>query len=163
MNPDTGISFEAYLDQKPCLEELLEYIDVDNVWIMFGLMLQMDKKDLSKLPNEAAKPQAAIELWLGTPGASRRQLLETLRKGSDKENAIADNYEKKLKEDYETNASRLIVCVIHKVIISSLDSETGAEERCRLVTGRHEEQSKYFSFIILTILKTSKLNIDALS
>ena len=159
MNPDTEISFEDYLDQKPCLEELLKYIDVDNVWIMFGLMLQMDKKDLSKLPNEAAKPQAAIELWLGTPGASRRQLLETLRNGSD----FADNYEKRLKEDYETSASRLIVCVIHKVIISSLDSETGAEERCQLVTGRREEQSKYFSFIILTILKTSKLNIDACS
>lgn len=77
MNPDTGISFEDYLDQKPCLEELLEYIDVDNVWIMFGLMLQMDKKDLPKLPSEAAKAQAAIELWLSTPGASRRQLLET--------------------------------------------------------------------------------------
>ena len=111
MNPDTGISFEDYLDQKPCLEELLEYIDVDNVWIMFGLMLQMNKKDLHKLPSEADKAQAAIELWLGTPDASRRKLLETLRNGSDKQNAIADNYEKKLKEDYETSASRLIVCV----------------------------------------------------
>ena len=72
---------------------------------MFGLMLKMDKKDLPNLPDEAAKPQAAIELWLSTPGASRRQLLETLRNGSD----FADNYEKRLKEDYETSASRLIV------------------------------------------------------
>ena len=163
MNPDTGISFEDYLDQKPCLKELLKHIDVNNVWIMFGLMLQMDKKDLHKLPSEAAKAQAAIELWLSTPGATRRQLLETLRKGSDKENAIADNYEKKLKEDYETSASRLIVCVIHIVIVSFLGSETGAKDKCQLVTGRHEEQSKYFSFIILTILKTSELNIDAFS
>ena len=107
MNPDTEISFEAYLDQKPCLEELLEHIDVNNVWIMFGLMLQMDKKDFHKLPREAHKPQAAIELWLGTPGASRRQLLETLRNGSD----FADNYEKRLKEDYETSASRLLLFV----------------------------------------------------
>ena len=157
MNPDPGISFEDYLDQKPCLEELLEYIDVDNVWIMFGLMLQMDKKDLPKLPSEAAKAQAAIELWLGTPGASRRKLLETLRNGSDKENAIADNYEKKLKEDYETNASRLIVCVIRLVIIFSLDIETGAKDNCQLVTGRHEEQSKYFSFIIINHLENLRV------
>ena len=79
------------------------------MWIMFGLMLQMDKNDLHKLPiaSEAAKAQAAIELWLSTPGASRRKLLETLRNGSD----FAKNYEKRLKEDYETNAGRLIVCV----------------------------------------------------
>lgn len=55
------------------------------------------------------------------------------------------------------------LCDIYIVIIFSLDIETGAKDNCQLVIGRHEKQSKYFSFIILTILKTSELNIDAFS
>ena len=54
--------------------------------------------------------------------------------------------------------------MIHKVIISSLDSETGAKDNGQLVTGRHEKLSKYFSFITINHLENlSELNSDALS
>ena len=43
--------------------------------------------------------------------------------------------------------------LIHKVIISSLDSETGAKDNCQLVTGSHEKQSKYFLFITINHLE----------
>ena len=97
------ITYEEFLDRKPPLAELIDYIDTRNEWLMLGVILALTKDALHKLPKGTitGKTVALLELWLNTPSASRRQLLEGLRKDPDKQD-VADNYEEHLHDTYKT-------------------------------------------------------------
>lgn len=92
-NRDSVISYEAFLNQKPTLQELIQHIDTKNEWLMFGVILGLKKEDIDQLPHGVitGKTVALLELWLNTPTASRRKLLEELRKDPDKQD-VADDY-----------------------------------------------------------------------
>lgn len=121
MASNKDVSYESFLNEKPPLDELIKYIDINNEWLLVGLMLKLDKKDLDKLPsgnidsvyggNEFSRAQAIIELWLNTTGASRRQLLKDLRESSDT-SSVAKEYERHLVESYETSCKYYLYLTI---------------------------------------------------
>uniref|UniRef100_A0A1X7SIJ3 Death domain-containing protein n=1 Tax=Amphimedon queenslandica TaxID=400682 RepID=A0A1X7SIJ3_AMPQE len=91
------ISYDDFLNQKPSLQELMQHIDTTNEWLVFGLilgsMLGLIKEDIDQL--SMGKTVTLLELWLNTPTASRRKLLEELRKDPDKQD-VADDYDQYL-------------------------------------------------------------------
>ena len=78
-----GISFEAFLSNKPLIDKLIQDVDLDNAWIVFALILILEKKDLDELlnsPNFSDPFKKFVETWLDVnPVDSKRQLLENLR------------------------------------------------------------------------------------
>ncbi|XP_019852660.1 PREDICTED: uncharacterized protein LOC109582416 [Amphimedon queenslandica] len=96
------LTYEEFLDQKPPLQEVIAYIDIENEWLMLGVILALTKDAIYQLPRGtiAGKPVSLLELWLKTPTASRRQLLEGLRKDPAKQDA-AENFERHLNDTYE--------------------------------------------------------------
>ena len=97
MSCNKDISFDEFLNQKPSIKELIQLIDTENEWLMFGVILGLTKDDIDKLPKGVitGKTVALLELWLHTPNASRRQLLQELRKDPDKKD-VAENYNQHL-------------------------------------------------------------------
>ena len=96
-------SFNTSLSSKPTLKELTEHVNVSTNWYIVGTMLDLDQKRLQDINGKAVpsthKMIEMFNLWLDTtPTASRRQVLETLRKSVVGENTLADKYEKYLKE-----------------------------------------------------------------
>ena len=97
-----NLSFEKILAEKPTLTELCEHIRIGGNWYQLGIQLNLDHKrlnDIHKLPEDSTyKTTKMFELWLDTnPHATRRQVLDALRKEVIKENTIAHEYEQTLK------------------------------------------------------------------
>ena len=94
-----NLSFQKLLDEKPSLDELCEHIRIGGKWYQLGILLKLDPKklrdDIQKLPEDFTyKTSRMFELWLDTnPDATRRQVLNTLRKEVIEENTIAHKYE----------------------------------------------------------------------
>ena len=93
--------FEKKLEERPTVAELCEYILISD-WYQLGIQLNIDHKkleDIHKLPeNSTYKTTKMFELWLKTnPYATRRQVLNALKKEIVGENTIAHNYEQALK------------------------------------------------------------------
>ena len=93
-----------FLEEKPPLDELCENVQLGTKWYQFGVLLKLDTKQLEDIEQMKKdinfKALRMFNLWLDTnTNATRRQVLETLRKDSISENAVADNYEKKLSDD----------------------------------------------------------------
>ena len=103
------ISYNRFLSYRPALHELIEQVNIGTKWLLFGTLLQLEDKRLDgidQLPghDNITKTLKMFQLWLDTtPTASRRQILEVLRKSVVGENKLADEYEKYLKELHETN------------------------------------------------------------
>ena len=98
--------FEKILEESPTLVELYEHVKLSTKWYEFGVVLKLDPKKLSDIEelnkNADHKALKMFELWLNTSAnATRRQVLETLRKDSIREIAVADNYEKSLSREYK--------------------------------------------------------------
>ena len=94
----TNLSFEKLLEEKPTLDELCEHIRIGSKWYQFGILLKLDSKKLDnihKQPDDSTyKTLKMFELWLDTnPHATRRQVLDALRKEVIEENTIAHKYE----------------------------------------------------------------------
>uniref|UniRef100_A0A1X7TD85 Death domain-containing protein n=1 Tax=Amphimedon queenslandica TaxID=400682 RepID=A0A1X7TD85_AMPQE len=97
------ISFDAFLSSTPSIKELTEHVNVGAKWNTLGTMLGLDRRRLQDIKEQAGpcidKMIEMFNLWLATtPTASRRQVLEALRKSVVEENALADEYEKHLRE-----------------------------------------------------------------
>ena len=93
---------ENIFEEKPTLCELCEHIHIGSKWYQLGIMLKLDSKklnDIQKLPEDSThKTSKMFELWLDTnPHATRRQVIESLRKGVIEENTVAHEYEKTLR------------------------------------------------------------------
>ena len=91
-------SFEKILEEKPTLDELCEHIRIGSKWYQLGILLKLNAKkleDIHKLPDDSTyKTTKMFELWLDTkPDATRRQVVDALRKEVIEENTIAHEYE----------------------------------------------------------------------
>ena len=110
-------SFNTFLSFTPTIKELTEHVDVSTNWYIVGTMLDLDQKPLKGIEAQtghtgAHKMIEMFNLWLTTtPTASRRQILEALRKSVVGENTLADEYEKHLKELYEESC-KLSICML---------------------------------------------------
>ena len=100
---ERNLSFEEILEEKPALDELCEHIRIGSKWYQFGILLKLDSKkldDIHRLPDDSTyKVLKMFELWLNTnPHASRRQLLDTLKKEVIEEITVAHKYEQILQK-----------------------------------------------------------------
>ena len=91
-------SFEKSLQEKPTLDELCEHIRIGDKWYQFGILLKLDSKKLNDIyrqpDNSTYKTFKMFELWLNTkPHATRRQIIDVLKKEVIEENTIAHKYE----------------------------------------------------------------------
>ena len=108
-------SFGAFLSATPTIKELTEHVDVVTNWYIVGTMLDLDQRRLRSIEGHTGhtdthKMIEMFNLWLTTtPTASRRQVLEVLRIRVVGENALADEYEKHLKELHETNCKLIYI------------------------------------------------------
>ena len=99
-----NVPFQKILDEKPRLDELCEHIRIGSKWYQLGILLKLDPKklrdDIQKLPEDSTyKTSRMFELWLDTnPNATRRQVVDALRKEVIEENTIAHKYEETLRK-----------------------------------------------------------------
>ena len=95
--------FEAFLNEKPTLDELCRHVRIETKWYKFGVLLKLDTSKLEgiRLMNEDSgfKAIKMFELWLSSnPTATRREIIETLRTEAIGEKTTAEDYNKALKE-----------------------------------------------------------------
>ena len=94
-----NLSFQKLLEEKPTLDELCEHIRIGSKWYQLGIQLKLGPKklrdDIQKLPEDCTyKTSRMFELWLDTnPNATRRQVVDALRKEVIKEITIAHDYD----------------------------------------------------------------------
>ena len=103
------------LEETPTLDELCENVQITTKWYQFGVLLKLDAKKLSDIDqwtkDADLKAIKMFELWLNTStNATRRQILETLRKEPIKEIAVANKYEKKLDDDIACEYICDVIC-----------------------------------------------------
>ena len=95
--------FEKILAEKPTLDELCEHIRIGSKWYQLGALLKLDSKKLDDIRHtqpegSSFKTLKMFEVWLATnPYASRRQVIDALKKEVIEENTIAHEYEQTLK------------------------------------------------------------------
>ena len=97
------VLYEEILNEKPSLDELCEHVCINDNWFQMGIMLKLDTRKLKGIEQLQAdgvrKMTLMFEHWLKTnPNASRRQIVETLKKDTIEEFTLAQNYEMHLKE-----------------------------------------------------------------
>ena len=93
-----GEELSAFLNEKPSLHELCEHVTIGTKWFLFGVLLKLDERALDAIEelnkDVANKSMKMFRLWLDTnPYATRRQVIDTLRMNTIKENTIAETYE----------------------------------------------------------------------
>ena len=98
-----NLSFEDILEEKPTLDELCEHIRIGSKWYHLGIQLKLNAKklnDIYKLPDDSIyKTTKMFELWLDTkPDATRRQVIDVLRKEVIEEITVAHEYEQILRK-----------------------------------------------------------------
>ena len=103
-------TFEKIVEEKPTLDELCEHIRIGSKWYQLGIQLKLNAKkleDIHKLPDDSTyKTTKMFELWLDTkPDATRRQVVDTLRKEVIEENTVAHEYERMLRKSSSLPAS----------------------------------------------------------
>ena len=104
-----GVStFEEILEEKPTLDELCEHIMIGTKWYQLGIQLKLDVTQLDVIneqnSNVTQKTSKMFQLWLSTnPLATRRHVLEALRKRMIGENNVANEYEKVLTSSYSSD------------------------------------------------------------
>ena len=94
-------AFEEILEEKPTLDELCEHIVIGIKWYQLGIQLKLDATQLDVIYEQntdvTQKTAKMFQLWLNTnPLATRRHVLEALRKKVIGENNVANEYEKML-------------------------------------------------------------------
>ena len=95
---------EEVLNPRPPIHELIEHVRIDAYWYKFGVLLKLDTSKLEaiRVMNEdcSFKATKMFELWLDTnPNATRKDIIETLRKPAIGMNTIAEEYERILTVD----------------------------------------------------------------
>ena len=91
-----------FLNARPTPHELYEHVRIATKWHSFGVLLKLDtvKLDDIKRNYEESDLRAfkMFDLWLRTnPNATRKEIIDTLRKDVIGEFTIAKDYEKTLK------------------------------------------------------------------
>ena len=113
MDRNKEISYNNFLSYKPGLDELTEHVDVGTKWYLLGTLLHLDDRRLDGINqlqghDDTYKTLKMFQHWLtSTPTATRRQVLEALRKRVISENTVADQYEAHLKKLHESTCKSL--------------------------------------------------------
>ena len=95
---------ENKLEEKPNLAELIQHVRVGSKWHLLGVLLELDEVKLNDIRRMTEgsdfKALKMFQLWLNTnPNATRRQVIDALKKEPVKEMTVADNYEKILQSE----------------------------------------------------------------
>ena len=90
-------SYEEKLKEKPSLDELCEHVRVGTNWYKFGVLLKLDTTKLDAIEelnkDVDFKILKMFQLWLNTnPTATRKQIIDALRKDVMEGMTIATNY-----------------------------------------------------------------------
>ena len=98
-----SVSSNQLLNGKPTVFELYEHVRIGTNWHKLGVLLKLDITKLNdiRLMNEDSdfKTLKMFELWLSTnPTATRREIIETLKKPAIGENTVAEQYKHALME-----------------------------------------------------------------
>ena len=96
-------SSNQLLNGKPTLVELYEHVRIGTNWHKLGVLLKLNTTKLNdiRLMNKDSdfKTLKMFELWLSTnPSATRREIIETLKKPAIGENTVAEQYKHALME-----------------------------------------------------------------
>ena len=100
--------FDQFLNRKPTVHELYEHVRVGTNWYKLGVLFKLDIKtlnDIRSLLNEDSdfKSLKLFELWLSTkPNATRRDIIETLKKDAIGEITAAERYRVALQESKQS-------------------------------------------------------------
>lgn len=97
------------------LSELIEHAPVGCKWNELGLQLNIDPNKLNNIDNDnqavTRKVTAMYETWLQIdPNATRKQLIDALRKTSVERDALASHYERYIIEGSKNK--KLIVQIV---------------------------------------------------
>ena len=97
-------TFEKKLEEKPDLAELIQHVRVGSNWYQFGILLELDEIKLNDIraltEGNDFKALKMFQLWFKTnPNATRRQVINTLKKKPIEEMTVANNYEKTLQSE----------------------------------------------------------------
>ena len=100
-------TFEEILEEKPTPDELCKHIMIGTKWYQFGIQLKLGVTQLDGIDRENSdvtqKTAKMFQLWLSTnPLATRRHVLEALRKRVIGEDNVANEYEKILTSPYSS-------------------------------------------------------------
>ena len=112
LSPTQALSMAAkdFLNARPTIDELCEHVRIAAKWYSFGVLLKLDTIKLDDIKrNYQESDMRALkmfDLWLRTnPNATRKEVIETLRKDAIGELTIANEYEKALKTQSKCNTS----------------------------------------------------------
>ena len=105
-----NLSFEEILEEKPTLDELCEHICIGSKWYQLGVLLKLNDVKLDDIhrlaENSTYKTLKMFKLWLDTkPDATRRQVVDALRKEVVEEITVAYEYEQTLRKSSSLPAS----------------------------------------------------------
>ena len=101
----TPATMAQFLSRKPTLDELIKHVRITKKWYKFGELLHLHADELDAIEELNQDRDADFKtlkmfyLWLDTnPNATRREVIEALRKDTIGESAVAEEYVKALKE-----------------------------------------------------------------
>ena len=108
--------FDAFLNEKPTLTELLKHISISTKWYQFGVLLEINSAKLDSIEKDCQgsdmKALKMFELWLSSnPSASRKQIIDTLKTEAIGENTVAEEYWRTLIK------SKALLCIYNYVLI----------------------------------------------
>ena len=102
--------FEKILDEKPSLDELYEHVRLGTKWYEFGVLLKLDVRELEAIEQDQSrrperKALQMFQLWLNTTAnATRRQVIDALRRNVIGEVVLAENYIKAIREREDSDS-----------------------------------------------------------
>ena len=113
---NTTGDFDAFLNGKPTLAELLKHVSISTKWYQFGVLLEINSAKLDTIDKDYKESQMKtskmFELWLSSnPSASRKQIIDTLKTEAIGENTVAEEYWRTLIK------SETILCIYNCVFI----------------------------------------------
>ena len=96
---------DEILQEKPTLQELCEHVIIGSKWYQLGIQLELNVKSLNSIKEEQEddtyKTSKMFQLWFDTnPHATRRQVLEALKKEVIGEITTAKKYEEMLSREF---------------------------------------------------------------
>ena len=125
--------FDQFLNGKPTVHELYEHVRVGTNWHKLGVLLKLDITKLNDIRslNEDSdfKSLKMFELWLSSkPNATRREIIEALKKTAISENAIAEQYKETLQESKcklriklaRLNFFMFVCTIVQKEVVTSI-------------------------------------------
>ena len=110
--------FDAFLNGKPTLRELLKHVSasISTKWYQFGVLLEINNAKLDSIAKDYQesdmKALKMFELWLSSnPSASRKQIIDTLKTEAIGKNTVAEQYWKASIE------CKTLLCIYNYVLI----------------------------------------------